>query len=229
MIRSLASGMSLMDQWYAAQYWQGHVKDKEGNKHDIRSKSILEAHKKLIEKLEAEKTFYNFVKWCKLFNVWYYPLRKYRKEINTQKQIMKEKITAYDQHKEVIRLDQQFPYAEISKDDKNKQMFKESWHYSGRVCSCEPITRKGAYRDEGFQLSSGETLYYYHQHCIVAKMPDGSMILDSCGYRTVTTKQRINRYLPSYTLYQQNYEWKLAKNWKDKKPIMFYDGMVIKR
>ena len=51
----------------------------------------------------------------------------------------------------------------------------------------------------------------YHWTDVVVAYPDGSVVLRHGGWWTKTTKERINRYLPSgYTLYQKNYTWYLA-------------------
>ncbi len=36
----------------------------------------------------------------------------------------------------------------------------------------------------------------FHGHTIVRLQSDGEVVLDACGYRTVTMKNRINRCLP---------------------------------
>ncbi len=52
----------------------------------------------------------------------------------------------------------------------------------------------------------------FHATDIVAYYRDGMVMLDSGGYRTVTTKRRINRCLPvGYSLYQERKVWKLHR------------------
>lgn len=47
-----------------------------------------------------------------------------------------------------------------------------------------------------------------HSTDVITFEPDGHMILDTGGYRTTTTKDRINRYTPSsISVYQEDYEW----------------------
>jgi len=235
-IRSLARGMSLNDQWHAAQYWIGYVPCEDGTKHDMLEharKRLDDKTRKKVERLEKEKCFYNFVQWCKIFHVWSYALRKYRNEVKKQQQLLKEKEVT--QTKAIIRLDEQFPYWEIR--EKAKRLFAESYHYIGtrwQQCSCKATTRKGAYRDEAYKLEDGTILYYYHQHAIVAKFPNGKFVLDSCEWRTITTKERINRYIPrNWRLYSKNYEWSLLKhhwngnNWITDDRKNFYDGITI--
>lgn len=65
----------------------------------------------------------------------------------------------------------------------------------------------------------------YHQTDVVTAYPDGSVKLDSGGWRTPTTKERINRYLPTgYVLYQKNNKWWISTPHGE---IAFKDGMVI--
>src|SRR5688572_14839133 len=52
----------------------------------------------------------------------------------------------------------------------------------------------------------------YHGNPIVVFYPDGSMSLSSCGWKTVTTKERINWSLPEeFMMYQESSIWYLAK------------------
>ena len=58
---------------------------------------------------------------------------------------------------------------------------------------------------------------------------DDDIILDSGGWQTVTTKNRINQYLPDYQVYQKNFDWFVIKvnDWDNPKP--FKDGMSINK
>lgn len=79
-----------------------------------------------------------------------------------------------------------------------------------------------------------------HGHRIVTFYKDGSLVLDSCGWRTVTTKERMNRYLPpGLSLYQEKHEWWIADNRPEFMPegmerhdkrlrVSFEDGMEIR-
>ncbi len=60
----------------------------------------------------------------------------------------------------------------------------------------------------------------YHGTYVVLIHEDGTYTLNSGGWKTVTTKKRINEYAPVY-ISQKNYEWFLEDN------ISFYDGMKI--
>jgi hypothetical protein len=70
----------------------------------------------------------------------------------------------------------------------------------------------------------GNALVRYHGNLIVIYEP-GRITLNSQGYRTYTTKERINWFLPAgYGLYQQRHEWFVdgpEGTWP------FEDGMVL--
>ena len=69
-----------------------------------------------------------------------------------------------------------------------------------------------------------------HGHMIVRFRNNGEIMLDSCGFRTATTKDRINRCLPlPWRVCQSKGEWKL---WKRNdvdlaEEIPFVDGMTV--
>jgi hypothetical protein len=73
----------------------------------------------------------------------------------------------------------------------------------------------------------GRTLYYYHQSAVVVESADGERLrLDSHGYQTSTTKERINRHTPGgYHVVQRDYAWYLKT--PDGERVEFIDGMVI--
>ena len=126
------------------------------------------------------------------------------------------------------RLDSLYLYSKVSKE--GLRLFAVGYHYPEnpyQICKCKPTTpKRGAYRDEGFEFE-GKTLYYLHQHCIVVK--DGNQYtLDSCGWKTITTKERINRYLPKkWHLFQKKHEWFLIREGEFGKPIKFFNGMIL--
>lgn len=49
-----------------------------------------------------------------------------------------------------------------------------------------------------------------HSTPVVAFAPDGMVTLDSGGWRTVTTKQRMNQYAPKARVWSERGEWKLS-------------------
>lgn len=55
---------------------------------------------------------------------------------------------------------------------------------------------------------------------------NGKVTLDSGGWQTVTTKQRLNRFLPSgYRITQKNFEWFV--NTPNGGKVAFSDGMTL--
>lgn len=68
----------------------------------------------------------------------------------------------------------------------------------------------------------------HHDTMIMKYHPNGDIVLDCDGWRTATTKQRLNDYLPRpWTVYQEKHVWYLSRfdNWD--KVWTFTDGMVI--
>lgn len=105
----------------------------------------------------------------------------------------------------------------------------------GFRCSCEKTTRKGAYRDVTVDMPGGNRVFFYHQSPVVVRTRDGRYRLDSHGYRSSTTKERISRHLPrGYKVVQRDFEW-FVKSWdpladyddRDPEMIEFEDGMVV--
>lgn len=65
-----------------------------------------------------------------------------------------------------------------------------------------------------------------HQTDILRFYPDGSVLLDSGGWKTPTTKDRINNYLPNgFQLRTRKRVWYL---WAHGEEYLYADGMVIK-
>lgn len=66
-----------------------------------------------------------------------------------------------------------------------------------------------------------------HGTVVVRFYPDGRVQLDSGRYRTVTTKERINRCLPvGWSLYQQDYDW-ILRHAPTGRVFDFEDGIVL--
>lgn len=66
-----------------------------------------------------------------------------------------------------------------------------------------------------------------HATEVVRVWPD-RMRLQSGGYRTVTTKERINRYLPNaWGLFQEDFEWKLSHRAAARDFRPFQEGMML--
>jgi len=214
----LAQGMSIMDQHNAHEYFSQ-------NKHG----SFADFVKTIREKYGR--------------HAWQYPLNKYKRHINYLKQILTEK----SEHK-TIPLDTHFPYMQVlhqyieAKQNNRKypkRLFRKSSHYFNQhtTCDCQPVPDARskyniAYRDEAYQISEHVTVYYYHQHAIVAidtLNKARAITLDSCGWRTSTTKERINGYIGKYGyyVYQSKYVWYISSREIEIK-TEFYDGITLK-
>ena len=74
----------------------------------------------------------------------------------------------------------------------------------------------------------------YHSTDVVTFQPDGGVVLKSGGWRTVTTKERINWCLPGgFSLSQVKGVWyvmsRLGKNLNENKEHVFQDGIMVYR
>jgi len=66
-----------------------------------------------------------------------------------------------------------------------------------------------------------------HGHVVVQFRDDGDVCIDSCGYRTNTTKDRINRCLGDRgRVFQKNHEWFFQAKYGF--VIPFRDGLLVK-
>ena len=74
-------------------------------------------------------------------------------------------------------------------------------------------------------LDNGNIGIKLHNTIVVEYFPDGKVRLDSGGWETITTKQRINAYSP-VSVYQEKWRWYVSVPGNEK-PINFKDGMVL--
>lgn len=72
-------------------------------------------------------------------------------------------------------------------------------------------------------LYDGSVAIRLHNTDVVKIHPNGLYTLNSGGWQTVTTKDRINQYSPR-RVYQRNFEWFVDI---DGKEHPFIDGMVV--
>ena len=95
-----------------------------------------------------------------------------------------------------------------------------------------PIAGKGkiiARNTFKFTDINGNEHIRLHNTTIITKTPDGKVILHSGGYKSKTTKERINDF-SGYTLYQKKSIWYVHSRYgsADNYPsIPFYDGMIL--
>lgn len=71
----------------------------------------------------------------------------------------------------------------------------------------------------------GTRVIRLHHTDIMTFLPNGKIRLNSGGWQTVTTKERLNRYLPRpYGISQRKGQWSLCAHWSDD-CVPFYDGI----
>lgn len=70
------------------------------------------------------------------------------------------------------------------------------------------------------RLDSDKIAIRYHKTDVVTICSDGSYILNNGGFKTVTTKKRINQYSPA-NLFQSKFNWYVGN-------IPFTNGMVVR-
>jgi len=151
-----------------------------------------------------------------------YPINHYLRWVKRQKIVKEDR----ERHPEAPLLNKLYPYKEVS--ETGKLLLRGGWHRP-QVCGCEPITPGGgAYRDEAYMIldwgSDPRVVIYLHQNAIMVLLPYLLMI-DSCGWRTPTTLNRLNKWLPKgYRIYQRRWRWYLKTPTGETK---FYDGMLI--
>src|SRR5688572_19351162 len=67
----------------------------------------------------------------------------------------------------------------------------------------------------------------YHGNPVVNFYPDGTSSFSSCGWKTPTTKERINWFLPDgFSLYQSKSIWHI-ENYATNESWLFADGLAI--
>lgn len=69
-----------------------------------------------------------------------------------------------------------------------------------------------------------------HGHLILTWHHDGRVVLDSCGWRTVTTADRLNRAQRVCRVYQRKHQWYIAKlvrrRFDPDTEEVFFDGIT---
>ena len=82
------------------------------------------------------------------------------------------------------------------------------------------------------ELLTGEIGVYLHGNLIVVWYASNRVFLCSCGYRTVTTKDRMNRCIPrEYRVFQEKNVWFVSR-WSgvprlDARRVPFVEGMEL--
>lgn len=102
---------------------------------------------------------------------------------------------------------------------------------------------KGAYTDARkianntvqYKNDKGETVIRLHQTDIIVCHKNGSVTLNSGGWQTVTTKERMNTYLKAYSLsvHQVKHKWVVMKwdgeTYRYSHIAPFVDGIVVRK
>ena len=78
------------------------------------------------------------------------------------------------------------------------------------------------------QYQNGDRAIKLHNTDVVTFKANGDVILNSGGWKTPTTKDRINRFSP-FNIYQEDFRWYVAENYKWENGINFSDGMTFYR
>lgn len=87
------------------------------------------------------------------------------------------------------------------------------------------VKRKKVYNNTyRYDYEDGTIVWRLHNTDVVTKLPDGRYVLNSGGWRTVTTKERINRYAP-VRVWSHKGEWYVYENGEWREP--FYDGIIV--
>ena len=67
-----------------------------------------------------------------------------------------------------------------------------------------------------------------HDTEVVTYYPDGRISLDSGGWRTVTTRDRMNNYGPlGWQVWQDRGVWYFGHGWRDPEPLVYADGITV--
>ena len=89
-------------------------------------------------------------------------------------------------------------------------------------------TFRGTARRISVNPDTGTKSFFYHSTAIVGCYTDGTIRLNSGGWRTFTTKNAMNQASNQYDLgfgvYQRNFDWFVT--WKGQE-LPFEDGMIL--
>jgi hypothetical protein len=76
--------------------------------------------------------------------------------------------------------------------------------------------------------NNGTIVVKLHDTDIVTVTPDGTVTLDSNGWQTLTTRERMNRYLGDTAhIYQERGIWYVTVHGDWSNPVVYADGMTI--
>lgn len=87
--------------------------------------------------------------------------------------------------------------------------------------------RKIANNTFRYTTEDGCEVFRLHTTDVVTRLPDGRIKLDSGGWKSVTTKDRMNAFAPGYMIFSGKTGWVVAKRGERANPVSFYDGMIL--
>ena len=73
--------------------------------------------------------------------------------------------------------------------------------------------------------TAGITIRFHVTDIVLYLESTGSVVLSSGGWRTTTTKRRLNCFSP-FQVWQRNFDWFIDVS---EKPVPFVDGMLLQR
>lgn len=81
------------------------------------------------------------------------------------------------------------------------------------------------------EYEDGSYAVRYHDTDVFTRTAAGTIVLNSGGFRTVTTKERINGEIGQFglSLYQRNSVWYMSRHGNWDSSILFYDGIEFSK
>jgi hypothetical protein len=67
-----------------------------------------------------------------------------------------------------------------------------------------------------------------HRTDIISFLADGTVRLTTNGWQTVTTKERMNKHLQTWSIYQRDYVWYI-RDLLNGSEEEYFDGMILPR
>ena len=87
--------------------------------------------------------------------------------------------------------------------------------------------RKVANNTFSYVGEDGSNVFRLHTTDVVARLPDGRIKLDSGGWKSVTTKDRMNAFATGYAIFSGKGGWRVSRRGEWDKTVAFYDGMIL--
>lgn len=106
----------------------------------------------------------------------------------------------------------------------NSKRQTKSSAFNGRP----PATaRKVANNTFKYVAEDGSNVIRLHTTDVVKLLPDGRIVLNSGGWKSVTTKDRMSAFAPGYRVFSGQGGWRVARIGAWDKSVAFYDGMIL--